>query len=289
MDEAQQALLMDAGTPCRGQIHSCQRGPRRYYKWQRCHAGTRTQRTVDVPAMEALVLAIADRAPFEQRLQDYYTMRGEFTAVAADARVIEAFCNQAGQRLEQAAQAARTARPPQPVTPLHTPAHLYVSIDGAHAPIRDPQRPWQEVRVGALFTTVPDPAEPRLDHREYIVISLKTAVGSSSWQPSRSANPGAAAPRNFTPSLPASTKTAIACTICSTAAVVSALAAASLNPPASKWSPAASSYPARAGFLAPVNTCCTCVAPISPTRRLSIRPLDRCATFTPCNRGKSPP
>ncbi len=190
------------------------------------HAGTRTQRTVGVAAMEALVVGIADRAPFEQRLQDYYTMRGEFTAVAADARVIEAFCNQAGQRLEQAAQAARTARPPQPVTPLHTPAHLYVSIDGAHAPIRDPQRPWQEVRVGALFTTVPDPAGPRLDHREYIVISL--------------------------------------------------------NPPASKWSPAASSYPARAGILAPVNTCCTCVAPISPTRRLSIRPLDRCATFAPC-------
>lgn len=64
----------------------------------------------------------------------------------------------------QAAQAAKTAKItciPQPVTPLHTPEHLYVSIDGAHAPIRDPQRPWQEVRVGVLFTTVPEPAEPR--------------------------------------------------------------------------------------------------------------------------------
>lgn len=60
---------MDASTPCRGQIHPYQRGTRRYYKWQRCEEGTRTQRTVGVEAMEALVVGIADREHFGQRVQ----------------------------------------------------------------------------------------------------------------------------------------------------------------------------------------------------------------------------
>ena len=89
----------------------------------------------------------------------------ELTVVHADASVIEAFCNKAGQWLEQTVCSA-IEKPS--ALPLHTPEHLCVSVDGAHAPIRDKQRPWQEVRVGVLFTTTTGPDGPQLDQRELL-------------------------------------------------------------------------------------------------------------------------
>jgi len=72
MEEAKQALLADPGIPCRGQLYAYQRGARRYYKWQRCEGGRRTQRTVDLAGMEVVAEGLAVRAQFEQRLQNYY-------------------------------------------------------------------------------------------------------------------------------------------------------------------------------------------------------------------------
>lgn len=87
------------------------------------------------------------------------------TAVQADASVIEAFCMRAGGRMERAVR--EEAAPPSPA-PAGVPDHLYVGVDGAHAPIRDDQRPWQEVRVGVVFTTVPGAREPALERCQHV-------------------------------------------------------------------------------------------------------------------------
>jgi len=118
----------------------------------------------------------------------------ELTAVHADASVIEAFCNRAGQRLEDAVS---TAIDQPPTIPLHTPEHLCVSVDGAQAPIRDKQRPWQEVRVGVLFTTTPGPDGPQLDQREHLAfLGPMEAFAPRLWE--RAASWGAAAARTIT-------------------------------------------------------------------------------------------
>jgi len=92
-------------------------------------------------------------------------MLRELTAVQADASVIEAFCARAGSRMEEDVQ-ARTEKPASPAACAHE--HLYVGVDGVHAPIRDDQRPWQEVRTGVVFTATAGTDGPTLDQREYL-------------------------------------------------------------------------------------------------------------------------
>ena len=90
IDEAKQALLTDAGMPCRGRIYPYQRGNKRYYKWQRCEGGKRTQRTVGVEAMEALLTGIASREQFEERLEGYYAACEAYVLASAQERSKEA-------------------------------------------------------------------------------------------------------------------------------------------------------------------------------------------------------
>ena len=89
IDEAKQALLTDAGMPCRGRIYPYQRGNQRYYKWQRCEGGKRTQRTVGVDAMEALLTGIANKEQFEDRLQGYYAACEAYVLASAQERAKE--------------------------------------------------------------------------------------------------------------------------------------------------------------------------------------------------------
>ncbi len=104
IDEAKQALLTDAGMPCRGQVFPYQRGNRRYYKWQRCEGGKRTQRTVGVEAMEALLTGIASREQFEERLEGYYAACEAYVLASAQERAKDA-ANTAPQK--KTAQRAR--------------------------------------------------------------------------------------------------------------------------------------------------------------------------------------
>ena len=72
-EEAKQALFLEPGYPCRGQVYPYQRGTNHYYKWQRREGGKRIQHTLGVAAMETLLAGIVARKQFEERLQQYYS------------------------------------------------------------------------------------------------------------------------------------------------------------------------------------------------------------------------
>lgn len=100
---------------------------------------------------------------------------GRLTCVALDAATIEELCVAAGAKLV-ALQRTRGHAVPPPDGPL------YIGIDGANMRVRDPERPWQEVRVGTIFTTRPGPAGPALVRKEYVAeLGSLDVFGATVW------------------------------------------------------------------------------------------------------------
>jgi hypothetical protein len=100
---------------------------------------------------------------------------GRLTDVALDAATIEELCVTAGAKLV-ALQRTRGHAVPPPDGPL------YIGIDGANMRVRDPERPWQEVRVGTIFTTRPGPAGPALVRKEYVAeLGSLDVFGATVW------------------------------------------------------------------------------------------------------------
>ena len=87
--EAAQALAGSSAPPCRGQVYSYTRNERTYFKWQRCEAGRRVQRTVSVAAAEHLEAGIRARKWFEARIKAVYEA-GEALLLAEAAAELEA-------------------------------------------------------------------------------------------------------------------------------------------------------------------------------------------------------
>lgn len=90
----------------------------------------------------------------------------EISAVDTDASMIKSFCDAAGQRLEE--DVVEDIK--EPLTHAdpskNTKELLYITLDGANVPIRDKERPWQEVRVGVVYTAQKVNDELRIDFRE---------------------------------------------------------------------------------------------------------------------------
>jgi hypothetical protein len=110
------------------------------------------------------------------------------TPLQVDGSLIESFCRQAGARLEaDAVQRSENAlQVPEPLGVTAPDGPLYVGLDGAMAPIRDAARPWQEVRVGTVFTTTPGPDGPELDRREYLArLGPMVEFGPRLWERAR--------------------------------------------------------------------------------------------------------
>ena len=97
------------------------------------------------------------------------------TNVALDATMIEELCVAAGRKLAAIQQSrGKAGQPPQ--------GPLYVGIDGATMRVRDPQRPWQEVRVGTVFTTRAGKEGPELAKKEYVsVLGSLEEFGRAVW------------------------------------------------------------------------------------------------------------
>ena len=97
------------------------------------------------------------------------------TNVSLDAATIEDLCVDAGRKLV-AIQRTRGKAGEPPNGPL------YVGIDGANMRVRDPKRPWQEVRVGTVFTTQAGQEGPELAKKEYVsVLGFLEEFGSVVW------------------------------------------------------------------------------------------------------------
>ena len=97
------------------------------------------------------------------------------TNVALDAATIEELCVAAGRKLV-AIQRMRGKAGQPPAGPL------YVGIDGANMRVRDPQRPWQVVHVGTVFTTRPGSHGPELARKEYVsVLGSPEEFGNVAW------------------------------------------------------------------------------------------------------------
>jgi len=97
------------------------------------------------------------------------------TNVSLDASTIEELCVAAGRKLV-AIQRTRGKAAKPPTGPL------YVGIDGAKMRVRDPQRPWQVVRVGTVFTTRAGLEGPELAKKEYVsVLGSLEEFGNAVW------------------------------------------------------------------------------------------------------------
>ncbi len=146
-------------------------------------------------------------------------------------------------REDEVWQAAARMEDTSAAAPAVPPDHLYVSVDGAQAPIRDAQRPWQEVRVGVVFTSKAGKDGPGLDQREHVVVCAVCGVNATT-----------------------SSRIAGVCAIAPFVSVVSTSAAAWSSQPASKWSHGASRSVVPAGTPPRVKPCSPFAAPIFPTK-----------------------
>jgi len=90
------------------------------------------------------------------------------TRVWADASTIEAMCAEDGTAMEEHINAAFTTPCTAAAAGVPSPELLYIAVDGAKAPICDPERPWQEVRVGVVFTPQEGADTATIGRREYL-------------------------------------------------------------------------------------------------------------------------